>query len=311
MLFRPYRGTRKDIDLITGITPIFRIDSRQQPHLIGTGFWVTEIGHLVTAWHVVQDNIDENGRDLGPIFAIQTFSDKSTAVRIFSKSDRHLLLDLALSETFPVPPYENRPTTPIHMSLDELITDEPVFSFAVLSIDQHYDDENPGFTSHRFHGDLVQDGITIPLMFAVRVSFGSVTKIFEEMRDRIMLPFPCIQTNVPIYGGNSGGPLLDIRGRIRAVNCTSFGGHEISFHVPILGVLELQVSRRLFNTGNTDQKSISVLELAAMQRIPFDAPVLDGNKWLISTFRLIRYFMKCLIRWERPSDIHIARRPSD
>ena len=32
-----------------------------------------------------------------------------------------------------------------------------------------------------------------------------------------MLPFPCIQTDVAIYGGNSGGPLLDMGGHLVGV----------------------------------------------------------------------------------------------
>jgi hypothetical protein len=139
MLFKPYPGTRKELDLLTGIAPVFRIDLESgKASLIGTGFWVTDTGHLVTAWHVVEENIGHDGVDRGPIFAVQTFPDRSIAIRTFSKSDKHPKFDLALSETVTDPPAAERPTLPIAMSLNELSIGEPVFSFAVLADDQAF-----------------------------------------------------------------------------------------------------------------------------------------------------------------------------
>lgn len=40
-------------------------------------------------------------------------------------------------------------------------------------------------------------------------------------RDSVMLPFSCLQSDIPIYGANSGGPVFDDEGRACAVNCTS------------------------------------------------------------------------------------------
>lgn len=223
MRFKPYPGTRKELDLLTGIAPVFRMDLESgEASLIGTGFWVTEVGHLVTAWHVVEENIGQDGVDRGPIFAVQAFPDRSIAIRNFSKSDKHPKFDLALSETVTAPPAEERPTLPIAMSLDELSIGEPVFSFAVLADDQAFENEKlPGLTTARFAGEIYVDELALTALvnFAVRLSFGQVSVIFETMRDRVMLPFPCVQTDVPIYGGNSGGPLFDVRGRICAVHC--------------------------------------------------------------------------------------------
>jgi hypothetical protein len=112
MLFKPYPGTRKELDLLAGIAPIFRLDlGSGKVELIGTGFWVTKAGHLVTAWHVVDENIGPDGVDRGPIFAIQTFPDRSLAVRNFSKTDKHPTFDLALSETVAAPPHVDSVTS--------------------------------------------------------------------------------------------------------------------------------------------------------------------------------------------------------
>jgi len=311
MLFRPYPGTRKDLDLLTGIAPVFRIDAgTNEVHLIGTGFWVTEVGHLVTAWHVVEENIGDDGVDRGPIFAIQTFPDRSIVVRAFRKSDKHPEFDLALSETVTAPPLADRPTVPIAMSLDELSVGDQVFSFAVLGDDQIFENEKmPGHTVCRFGGVITGDFLPGPasVKFAVRLSFGYVSMIFEQMRDRVMLPFPCIQTDVPIYGGNSGGPLFDVRGRICAAHCTSFGGNDIAFHVPIQGVLHLQTRAQSLGIQDSARTQRSILELAIMQKVSFDPPMLDADRLVRSVLRWLWYATKCLARRERPSkNVHFA-----
>lgn len=311
MLFKPYPGTRKEIDLLTGIAPVFRIDIESgEVNLIGTGFWITDAGHLVTAWHVVEENIGGDGVDRGPIFAVQTFPDRSTVVRNFRKSDRHPNFDLALSETEVAPPSIYRPTSPIAMSLDELRVGEPVFSFAMSSDSQAFADEKlPGHTAYRFEGELFSEASssTSVLKFAVRLSFGNVSQIFETMRDRVMLPFPCIQTDVPIYGGNSGGPLFDVRGRICAVHCTSFGGNDIAFHVPIRGVLHLQMRAQSIGIKDSARKYRSILELGAAQKVSFDPPMLDADKLARTFIRWLWYVIKCIARKERPStNVHFA-----
>jgi len=305
MRFRPYPGTRKDLDLLTAIAPVFRIDLlRSEAKLIGTGFWVTDVGHLVTAWHVVEENIDADGVDRGPIFAIQTFADRSIAVRNFRKSDKHPKFDLALSETVTAPPCVHRPTTPIAMTLDKFTVGDQVFSFAVLAHDQASDNEAlNGHTAYSFTGELsiAQLEGFILVAFDVRLSVGHVSTIFETMRDTVMLPFPCIQTNVPIYGGNSGGPLFDIRGRICAVHCTSFGGNDIAFHVPIEAVLELRTGAEPLGLKDRLRKNVSLIELAVDRKVVFDPPILDYDKLARSILCWLYYALKCLARRELPS----------
>lgn len=311
MIFKSYPGTRNNLDLLTGITPVFRIDpSTNEVLLIGSGFWVTEMGHLITAWHVVQENIDGEGEDRGPIFAIQTFRDRSVAIRSFRKSDKHPQFDLALSETAMASPRSDRPTEPISMSLDELCVSDAVFSFAILADDQIFENEKiPGHTVYRFKAEIADDFLNGPatVKFAVRLSFGYVSTIFEKMRDRVMLPFPCIQTDVPIYGGNSGGPLFDVSGRICAVHCTSFGGNDIAFHIPIQGVLHLRTRAQSLGIKETAMPNLSILELAILQKVLFEPPMLDADRFLRSTLRWLRYALKCLARRKVPSmTLHFA-----
>lgn len=304
MIFKPFPGTRTEVDLLTGIAPIFRIDlDSRTAVLVGTGFWVTSVGHLVTAWHVVSENIGMTGIDRGPIFAVQTFADRSFTVRNFSKTDRHPDVDLALSETVALEP-QPRPTEPIVMSLEPLSVGEDVFSFSVQASSQAIESERvSGVTTAVFTGTLEVPLVlsATPVEFAVRLSFGSVMEVFETMRDRVMLPFPCIQTDIPIYGGNSGGPVFDKRGRVRAVNCTSFGGAQVAFHVPVTSVLRLHARAASISFKGGGGKSLSVAELASAGKVRFEPPLLDGSKLVQGMLRWLLYASKCLLRGERPS----------
>lgn len=232
------------------------------------------------------------------------------AVRNLVKSDKHPQFDLALSETRTAPPGIGRPTSPIAMSLDELRVGESVFSFAVAASDQLFSNEKlPGHSAHHFSGAMQIEGLLSPepLTFVVRLSFGHVSEIFETMRDSVMLPFPCIQTSVPIYGGNSGGPLFDIRGRICAVHCTSYEGSDIAFHVPIQGVLDLHARAQSLGIEDPVRKNRSILELAVEQTVLFEPPMLDADRLLRSLLRWLWYAVKCLSRGERPStQVHLA-----
>ncbi|MCA0214329.1 MAG: serine protease [Proteobacteria bacterium] len=289
-------GQRLRPELLEGIAPVFRVDPvTRDAHLIGTGFWVSEFGHLVTAWHVVAENIGPDGVDRGPIFAIQTFSDRSFVARTFVKTDKHPQFDLALSETCVAAPDHDRSTIPLTMTLDEVKSGDPVFSFAVLDGNQEFDSEKwPGTTTARFRSELTirEMDVDTSLQFAARQSFGFVSEIFETLRDTVMLPFPCVQTDVPIYGANSGGPLFDHLGKVCAVHCTSYEGADIAFHVPIRGVLELRLRAESIKLTDHERKQWSLLELAFAEIVPFDPPLLDVRRLFWSALRWLKYAIK-------------------
>jgi hypothetical protein len=227
---------------LAGIAPIYKVSFEGEATLIGTGFWITETGHLITAWHVIEDNIGADGVDRGPIYAMQALGGGAAIPRVLRKSHQHKLFDLALSETLVLGgPYANR-TQPLPMTLDEPKIGDPLFTHAFLSRDQKFnDDKYKGISTASFDGLMaIPDlGLTYELSFQAREGFGHLTAIFNEARDRVLLPFPCFQSDIPLYGANSGGPVFDKKGRICAVNCTSFAGETISFHMPLKGILEL------------------------------------------------------------------------
>ncbi|UUA75224.1 S1 family peptidase [Cellvibrio sp. QJXJ] len=308
MNFRP--GTQWEKNLLPSIAPIFRIDlDKQIACLIGTGFWITKKGHLVTARHVIQDNIGGNGKDIGPIFAIQTRPDRSIIFRGLVCSDLHPNFDLALCETY-CPVGDTELTVPLPISLNFLDVNEQVCSFAVFSYDQIYKNQYEGFTYIKFKGTLASQYTKggVPIRFAIGFSIGEVSAIFEEKRDSVMLPFPCIETSVRIYGGNSGGPLIDNQGRICGIHCSSYDGDRISYHVPTHGLLNLQMTTTSFGITEESGKLCSVMDLAISQKIECVPPLLDESRLLRSCLLWIRYALRCKLNNEAISfDFNFGR----
>jgi hypothetical protein len=242
MILHRQKRQRGMADGLTGIAPIYKVSLDGSAELIGTGFWVTEKGHLITAWHVIADNIGDDGEDQGPIYAAQTTADRKVIIRVLRKTCQHPLYDLALSETVGPGGYDADPTWTFSLTLTEPKIGDSVGTYSFLSPGQKFEGEKyEGISTDWFRGSLIIPGLQLiyELQYAARVNRGQVVEVFPEGRDRVIMPFPCFRSDIPIYGANSGGPVFDHLGRVCGVNCTSYEGQDISFHMPLTGILDL------------------------------------------------------------------------
>lgn len=263
-------------DGITGIAPIYKVSFQGEAQLIGSGFWVTGKGHLVTAWHVIADNIGKDGVDDGPIYAIQTYADRRAVARVLRKTSRHKTFDLALSETVGPDGYDANQTWTFALTMEEPKVGDPVGTYSFVAIDQNFDGEkHEGIVTDTFDGILAMPELDIiySLKFKARVNRGHVQEVFPDGRDKVLMPSPCFRSDIPIYGGNSGGPVFDKFGRVCGVNCTSYAGQDISFHMSLPGILELFARDIEFVPEDPKSRNRSVLEMGLADRIVFDPPL--------------------------------------
>ena len=101
--------------------------------------------------------------------------------------------------------------------------------------------EHVFITGFRSHGILADAGEVSRVNVAgeVRLSVGEVSGLFEEGRDRVLLPFPSFQVECDTLGGMSGGPVFDHTGHV--IGLLSTGGIERVSNVALLWpVLTLQ-----------------------------------------------------------------------
>lgn len=287
----------------TGIAAIYKVSLLGNPQLIGTGFWVTDSGHLVTAWHVISDNIGANGIDEGPIYAMQSLADGTAIPRVLRKSYRHEGCDLALSETKSAFP---DPTEPITMTLAEPSIGSSVYTHAFMSMADLSGPDYVGLPTVRFSGTLYVEVIDkiYNLDYGATLTEGSVNAVFKSARDKVMLPFPCFESSIPLYGANSGGPVFDKKGRICGINCSGIAGTEISYHIPLREVLGMRARNIEFVPEDPVARSRDILELGLLGRALFYPPVeryiLPG--WLYYLYRLMKVTRLGELKFEHVQD---------
>jgi hypothetical protein len=148
---------------------------------------------------------------------------------------------------------------------------------------------------------LPEYGLIFEMSFMTRLEFGHVREVFPTARDSIMLNFPCFQSEMPIYGANSGGPVFDLKGRICGVNCSSYAGTDISFHIPSNALLNLWAAEIGFIPEDPTPRGRTILELGLAKRTPFDPPVAQVffSLWVRILLKPRQIFFKIMswVRW--------------
>ena len=173
----------------------------------GSGFVVSPAGSVLTSAHVVTTAGLRNGAAIKPAGSIFVqFSDGDRAPARIVGYD--LFDDVAVLHVDP----KLHPLDPVPLGdSDRVVVGEPV-----AAIGSPFGDTG---------------SLSVGVVSAIRRTLPSVTKYAL---------YDAIQTDAPINHGNSGGPLLDARGRVIGINAqiTSSGGPDsgsegVGFAVPI------------------------------------------------------------------------------
>jgi hypothetical protein len=260
------------------IVPIFTVSLAAEAKLIGTGFFVTTTGVLVTAKHVILENVGEDGKDESGIGVFQFYGDRKMVARPLTYSSLHPVYDLALCETTQFEPSDGQDLSTMRLVLTLDIpkpgTQIATHSFHGPTASVHHDKRRPLHHGRfEFKGAFETDRAKEAIMsWHSRVTAGYVRNYFPTGRDAVMLPFPCFESDTPIYGGTSGGPVFDDCGRVFAVNCSSFEGTDIAYHTHIAGLLDLEL-RNTVLPGDALPRTRTVRELAKFGAIAFDPGV--------------------------------------
>ena len=140
----------------------------------------------------------------------------------------------------------------------------------------------PGNSEQLKVGEWVA-AIGSPFGFANTITAGIVSAKGRSLPDESFVPF--IQTDVAVNPGNSGGPLLNLRGEVVGINSAIYsrtGGYMgVSFAIPI--EVALDVSRQLQQTGKVTRGRLGVQiqaltpELAKSFKLPDTKGVLVAS----------------------------------
>lgn len=225
---------------------------------LGTGFVVSEDGLIITNHHVVDSILvydPHEGRqveDATRAFDRRLFVLSSIKVRLHSGTDRSRQLDaqvlatrddphdLALLRTHPAAPLAALPIA--DAIVDPTLAPSPQLTERVWAI---------GYPL----GHQVEDALETlkmarnPHGLDLSIREGTVSSLRKDPDGRVVLEHTCL-----IDHGNSGGPLVDARGRVVGVNTWGIG--KVAYAIPVEAVLtEFKETLRLHGELTTKRQN--------------------------------------------------------
>jgi hypothetical protein len=201
--------------------------------IIGTGFYITRYGLLVTAKHVLEDLMAEDDASLVSSYVCHLAPENAIHLRPIRKA--HLLrkADIGIAQadnfldSFPANPLQNLRAT---LSTQLPSVGSPLTTYAYPEnevLDFGLENQVPVIAGDYFLGGFLR---------------------FVKEPEHPFLRFPYFETTVEIRSGASGGPVFDAKGRVIGVNCRGWdfrgGEHEgnpLSYIVPIGNMLDIDV----------------------------------------------------------------------
>ena len=241
-------GSGKPIDGGRGICPIFAVEENDKIIFLGTGFFITTNGLLITAKHCLQKN---NGEGYKSVHIIQFLENNKWIRRnmykpYFNSSDIAVVVPRMYTDTATGLPIKNIvPTITTRIpAIGEKIAS---FAYPKTIVNQDYDLK------------------TINVITDTTWHFGEIEDFHPSGIS--FLNNPCYQSSMHILGGSSGGPVANTDGKVFAINSigadVADGLEPYSFLTPIANCLDIEIE---IDTG----EKYSIQKLIDLNQILFE-----------------------------------------
>lgn len=201
------------------VFPIFKQDENGVVNLIGTGFFIANQGIFLTAKHVLMDVFDNKDNQIQHIFLVQLLDNGSYVsrpiVRCVSHDKADISVGLAASMNSNTKGDLKNRYIPLSFKTPNL--GQIVFTYAY-----------PQTQIEALDSEFSQKIHLYPDFFE-----GKINALHLHGRDTVMMPGACLETDMFIHGGASGGPVFNLNGGVLGVNSTGFDGNDISYITPV------------------------------------------------------------------------------
>lgn len=256
MTFQVRDGSGAPVEPHTCIFPILKESVPGQAHLVGTGFFMTTLGHFVTAKHVIFDVFDQQtGRQKAPLHALHFVEGSSALRRHITAVSFHNISDIAVGKM----DYHviKKTGEPLLNRVPRFTTKPPRPSSRVVTF--AYPESSPVFSRN-------SGGCFRPNFYSGRLLAHS-----EQPRDSKLVTWPHYTTTITVKGGASGGPVFDEKGRVFGINCVG-GLRGLSYMARATELLPLSVPECPPVVAG-DEGDYTVLELAKHGHVLFEPAI--------------------------------------
>jgi Trypsin-like peptidase domain len=241
------------------IFPILKCPDGKIWEFIGTGFFIAANGLFATARHVIFDAYDAENNRLGPIYIIQWLPTDKFVMRHLQVGTAHPYTDVGIGLPWPVyhpETGEELTTRRLALTAEQPTEGEIIFTYAYPKTSVSMDPEPSIFFNPRYYA-------------------GRLEEYYANGRDRVLLPYPCYRTSITMYGGASGGPVFDAKGRVFGLNSKSYetedGNPNISFVSRITDILDIPL--RNVQIDSSAPAPMTILKLARQGHLSFVPPL--------------------------------------
>lgn len=225
--FKAYSENGTIADPTEAIFPIIKQDMCSGSFsFVGTGFFVSWQGLIITAKHVLRDVISKE-RVNSPIGICQFLPNDEYILRNIKKGfwfDKSDVAVAVLDQPTHKTSKELLKNKVLKISLEKCAQGDPVFTFA-------YPDS-----------EISENEKKQTMEFAHAFFAGELQEEYPEGRDQGMLPNPCWRCNIHIHKGASGGPVFNASGKVIGINSTSFSNDpSCSFVSTLSHIIDLKI----------------------------------------------------------------------
>lgn len=235
------------------IFPIVTQDRNGIFSAIGTGTFIAGNGICVTAAHVVEAVVDDDGNATGPLGLIQFGEGHTYYIRPILRAARHPISDVAVG-------------VPAEMTHND--TGEKLRS-RVARLTSRVPEVGKPILTYAYPETEIRKGERQEIHFNARFVDGYVKEWLESGRDRVLLPGSCCRTSMVIHGGCSGGPVVGPDGMLFAVNSSSIGEERVSYVSWVESIKDISLDQVQLEAGS-EPEAVTVGELARKGQIAFE-----------------------------------------